>query len=83
MFGTIWRKIYSPLLWMCWAWATLVVAIAGPFGTFGAQPLVWRLIYWGVLIAAAIIIAVFLRFFGELFSLEGPIGSRMSRFRCV
>jgi hypothetical protein len=66
MFGTIWREIYSPLLWMCWAWATLVVAIAGPFGTFGAQPLVWRLIYWGVLIAVAIIIAVCLRFFWRI-----------------
>jgi hypothetical protein len=42
---------------------TLVVAIAGPFGTFGAQSLVWRLIYWGLLIAVAISIAVFLRFF--------------------
>jgi hypothetical protein len=42
---------------------TLVVAIAGPIGTFGAQSLVWRLIYWGLLIAVAISISVFLRFF--------------------
>jgi hypothetical protein len=40
-----------------------LVAISWPFGTFGVQPLVWRFIYWGVLIAIAIIIAVFRRFF--------------------
>jgi hypothetical protein len=51
------------VVWICWAWMTLVIAIAGPIGTFGAQSLVWRLIYWGLLIAVAISIAVFLRFF--------------------
>jgi hypothetical protein len=61
---------------MCWAWATLVVAISWPFGV---QPLVWWLIYWGVLFAVAIIIAVFLRLFWR----RVLIGSKMLRFRFV
>lgn len=42
---------------------SVLVAVAGPFGTFGTQPFVGRLIYWGLLIAVAIVIAICLRSF--------------------
>ncbi len=63
VFGTIWREVNPRSLWLCWALASLIVAIAGPFNTFGAQHVVWRFFYWGALIAFAIIISIFLRYF--------------------
>lgn len=47
--------------WAAWALTSVVVALAGPFGTFSTQPFQWRLLYWGALIALSIIIAVTLR----------------------
>lgn len=44
-----------------WAVTSWVVALAGPFGTFSTQPFSWRLLYWGGVIAVAIIIAISLR----------------------
>ncbi len=55
------KEVVSPTLWMCWGLTSVVVATAGPFGTFDSQPFLWRLAYWSVLIAAAIIIAIFMR----------------------
>ena len=55
------KEVVSPTLWMCWALTSVVVALAGPFGTFDSQTFLWRLAYWGVLIAAGIVIAIFFR----------------------
>lgn len=48
---------------MAWGLTSIVVAWAGPFGTFDSQPFGWRLTYWSGLIAAAIVIAIFCRIF--------------------
>lgn len=55
------KEVVSPTLWMCWATTSVVVALAGPFGTFDSQTFPLRLTYWSVLIGAAIIIALFFR----------------------
>ncbi|WP_049833692.1 hypothetical protein [Octadecabacter temperatus] len=55
------KEVVSPTLWMCWALTSVVVALAGPFGTFDSRTFLWRLAYWSVLIAAAIVIAIFFR----------------------
>jgi hypothetical protein len=52
------KEVVSLSLWVTWAMTSIVVALAGPFGTFDSQPFVWRLTYWGSLIAAAILIAI-------------------------
>ena len=44
-----------------WVAATFVVSMAGPFGTYEDLPLHVRFAYWGGLIAASIVIALFLR----------------------
>lgn len=44
-----------------WAATSLVVAISGPFGTFVTRSFLWRLAYWGGLIAVAIVLAMALR----------------------
>lgn len=50
-------------LWVAWAAASFIVALAGPFGTFGALPFGWRLTYWGLLIAVAILIGIVIQSF--------------------
>ncbi len=55
------KEVVSPTLWMCWALTSVVVAFAGPFGTFDSHTFLWRIAYWSVLIAAAIVIAIFFR----------------------
>ncbi len=59
--GQVIKEVTTPSLAVSWAATTLVVALAGPFGTFESRPLDWRLAYWGCLIAVAIMIAVILR----------------------
>ena len=60
-FGDMFKEVVSLSLWVAWGMTSIVVAWAGPFGTFDSQPFVWRLAYWGGLIAAAIIIAILCR----------------------
>lgn len=60
-FRSMVKEVVSPTLWMCWALTSVGVALAGPFGTFGSNPFLWRLVYWSALIAVAIIIAIFFR----------------------
>jgi len=62
-FRSIYKEVASPALWVSCAFTSIVVAWAGPFGTFGAQPFVWRLVYWSVLIFAATILGICLRGF--------------------
>lgn len=56
------QEVVSTSLWAAWALVSIVVALAGPFGTFDSQPFLWRLTYWSGLIAAAIVISIFCRF---------------------
>lgn len=51
----------SVVMLCSWAGASVVVAWAGPFGTFESQTFAWRLGYWGVVIAAGIVFSVTLR----------------------
>jgi len=55
------KEVVSPSLWGAWALTSLVVALAGPFGTFDSNTFLWRLAYWSILIAVAIVIAIFCR----------------------
>ncbi|WP_375280297.1 LytTR family DNA-binding domain-containing protein [Pseudooctadecabacter sp.] len=45
--------------------ASIVVAISGPFGTFEAHGLAWRLAYWGTVIGCSIPIGILCRTFWE------------------
>ena len=60
---TVLKEVMSTTLWVVWAITSFVVAMAGPFGTFSTQPFVWRLGYWALVIALAILIAISLRAF--------------------
>lgn len=71
-FILIYREVMSPVLWASWAFTSVVVAVAGPFGTFGAEPFIWRLIYWGALIASAMVIAICLRGLWRNLLNDGP-----------
>jgi len=51
----------TPTVVFCWAITSIVVALAGPFGTFESRPLLWRISYWSVVIGAAIPISVLCR----------------------
>ena len=57
----VWKEINCKTFWATWALTSIVVAIAGPFGTFDSSPFIWRLSYWGALIGSATVIAIFLR----------------------
>lgn len=55
------KEVVTPILLYVWVLTTVVVAIAGPFGTFEAMPIGLRFAYWSVVIAASMILAVFFR----------------------
>jgi hypothetical protein len=57
----MYKEVVSTTLWAAWAFTSIVVALAGPFGTFETKTFLWRLSYWSTLIAVAILIAIFLR----------------------
>jgi len=57
------KEVLTPVVIFGWLATSLVVALAGPFGTFETQPLTWRLAYWTGLNGVAIIIAFGCRFF--------------------
>lgn len=48
-----------------WLAASVVVAISGPFGTFEAHGLAWRLAYWSTVIGISIPIGILCRAFWE------------------
>jgi len=50
---------------LCWVVTSIVVALSGPFGTFEARPLGWRLGYWAVVIGTAIPISLMCRIFWQ------------------
>lgn len=60
-FVSVWAEVMSLTMWVSWAVTSLVVALAGPFGTFATQPFQWRLLYWGGVIASGIVISLSLR----------------------
>ncbi|SLN49786.1 LytTR family DNA-binding domain-containing protein [Pseudooctadecabacter jejudonensis] len=57
------KSVVTGSLLFGWAITTFVVALSGPFGTFETQTFAWRLVYWGCLIAVAILIALAWRLF--------------------
>lgn len=60
-----------------WAAITVVVAMAGPFGTFDALGFGGRLVYWGGVVAGSIALnAVFSRLVGEL-AIAGRLAARL------
>lgn len=55
------REILSLPTLVSWLVTSVVLALAGPFGTFIALSFLWRVLYWSGLVAAAIVLAVTLR----------------------
>lgn len=62
----VFQEMMTPTLGVSWLVSSVAVAFAGPFGTFATQPFSWRLVYWGGLIALAILLAVLFRMFWRL-----------------
>lgn len=48
---------------IAWIVISIVVALAGPFGTFASQSIGWRLMYWTLIIGVSIPIAIAARVF--------------------
>ena len=59
----VYDEVFNCVVIAAWALTPFVVALAGPFGTFGARPFWWGLSYWAGLIGVAIVIAVGIRVF--------------------
>ncbi len=68
-------KIATPFAAIAWLGTTILISFAGPFGTFEAKPIGLRFIYWGGLIATAIVLAVTIR---ETFTHFFPDASQRS-----
>lgn len=60
-FLSVLAEVMTLTMWASWAVTSLVVALAGPFGTFATQPFQWRLLYWGGVIASGIVLSLSLR----------------------
>ncbi|MEL6958610.1 MAG: LytTR family DNA-binding domain-containing protein [Pseudomonadota bacterium] len=58
---TVASEVLTRIVLFSWFVTTVIVSFAGPFGTYSTQPYLWRLAYWGSLIASAIVLAVALR----------------------
>lgn len=61
----------TPVPLVLWAVLTVLVALAGPFGTYATVPVATRLLQWAVLIGAAILIGAAVRAF-----VHGIVGLR-------
>ncbi len=61
IFTQIKQQFLSSVRLTIWLGSSLIVGLAGPFGTFTSLPLLPRLIYWTVLIGVSILFAVALR----------------------
>ena len=59
----VWREVVTPILLLIWVLTTLIVAFAGPFGTYNSLSFAERLVYWGGLIAVSVLLAVVCRMF--------------------
>lgn len=59
--AAVFSEVLSISTLVSWIVTSIVVASAGPFGTFMAQPFLWRVLYWGGVVAVAIVLAVSLR----------------------
>ncbi len=68
---SIFKEVITPTVVFCWVVTSVVVALAGPFGTFESRPLLWRLGYWSCVIGASIPIAFACRLFWKN-TLEDP-----------
>lgn len=68
-------KTATPFAALAWLGSIIIISFAGPFGTFEAKPIGLRLIYWGGLIATAIVLAVTIR---EIFRHFFPDASQRS-----
>jgi len=63
----IYHEVFTFVVIAAWASASVVTALAGPFGTFGASPFWWGLSYWASLIGVAIVLAAGIRVFFRFF----------------
>jgi hypothetical protein len=72
LFGLIWQRSTKPLTLGIWALATLIVALAGPFGTFAALPWWAALAYWALVIGISIFVASFVRVFATALLPDWP-----------
>lgn len=54
-------NLRSPVSLAAWGFLAVLMAIAGPFGSYEAVPLLWRFLFWLVLTALALVLAVGLR----------------------
>lgn len=63
----VYHEVFTFAVIAAWASTSVVVALAGPFGTFGARPFWWGLSYWASLIGVAIVLAVCIRVFFRFF----------------
>lgn len=61
--GALAKEVITPAVIFGWLLASLVVAMAGPFGTFETRPFLWRQTYWTGVNGVAIIIAFSCRIF--------------------
>ncbi|MCO6386803.1 LytTR family transcriptional regulator DNA-binding domain-containing protein [Aliihoeflea sp. 40Bstr573] len=52
------RHLRSPLLWAALAGVSVVLGLAGPFGTYPALPVLPRLAYWGAVVVATYVICI-------------------------
>ncbi len=60
------REVVTPIVPISWLVVTIVVALAGPFGTFATLDLAFRFVYWGAMVATTIGLVVGLRVFWRL-----------------
>ena len=80
------QDLRSFVPWLLWASVTLSVAIAGPFGSYGAFTLVERTLFWAPVVGFAVAIASVVRAFvygtlGEHDTLKGTLISAV--LNCV
>lgn len=54
-------NLRSPVTWAAWGFLTVMMAIAGPFGSYESVPLFRRFSFWLVVTALALVLATMLR----------------------
>jgi len=58
MAKSLFRLILRPQVVVIWLCATIVTAVAGPFGTFAAQSVFFGMLYWGLVIGLSIVLGL-------------------------
>lgn len=53
IFNELKSDLFCPIPWVSWALGTTMCAITGPFGTYTADPLWFRFVFWGGILLVA------------------------------